>query len=280
MKVFKCFKLNFLQWRLHPKYALCGIYVVLRMWSIFMGMGEYVKAIGFPLHPWLFAFLPADTMHFATLILPFVLIISDAPFRNRQQQFVLQRTGKVTWVSGQLLFLFMTSVLYTFIIWVLSWLVVLPYTEWGMDWGIALNTAAQTKEHAQYANVMLEYYAIKGATPLEATAWVAFSMIFVFFVMGEIMVLCNLWTKKGIGPAIVSAFVTLSMVLGYLKKTLFPREVVWISPVSWMDRSLMGQTGQNLPSYGYAAGMLIGLSILLGAVILLTIHKCNLETKG
>lgn len=279
MKILRCCKLNFMQWRIHPKYALCAAFLVLQMWHMLRGMGDYAEALSFPLHPWLFAFLPADYLHFVTLLLPFILIISDAPFRNRQQQFVLQRIGKTAWAAGQMLFLFLTSVSYTVGLWVLSWLFLLPHTEWGSDWGIAITTAAQTKDYLSYTNFIMEYYAIKGATPLEAVGWVAFSMIFVLFLLGEIMMLCNLWTAKGIGPAIVAGIVLLSLFLGWPSGLLFPRILVWFSPVSWMNRSLIGETRLNLPSYGYAAGMLIGLSILLGAIILLTIHKCNLETK-
>lgn len=278
MKIIRCCKLNFMQWRIQPKYALCAAFLILQMWYMFRGLGDYTKALGFSLHPWIFALLPADYLHFATLLLPFVLIISDAPFRSRQQQFVLQRTGKMTWICGQLLYLFVTCVLYTFIIWILSWLFLLPYTEWGSDWGVAIGTATQTDAHRAYSDIILEYYVIKGATPLEATAWVAFTMVAVLFLLGEIMILCNLWTAKGVGTAIVSAFVFISLFLSYLKGFL-PREWLWFSPVSWMDRSVMGYTRLKLPSYGYAAGMLIGLSILLGAVLLLTIHRCNLDTE-
>ena len=42
----------------------------------------------------------------------------------------------------------------------------------------------------------------------------------------------------------------------------------------------MGNSHQNLPSYSYAALMPIGLSIVLGLVILGTIHRCNLDTEG
>lgn len=120
------------------------------------------------------------------------------------------------------------------------------------------------------------YYIMKGTTPLAATAWSAFAMVFSLFLMGEIMMVCNLWTKKGIGPGIVSAFLLLDFFLGYLVGAI-PRELVWVSPLNWIDRSMLVHPDQNLPSFGYAVGVLLGGGALLGTIILLNIHKCNLD---
>ena len=54
--------------------------------------------------------------------------------------------------------------------------------------------------------------------------------------------------------------------------------MLWISPLSWLNRSLMGHTNRNLPSYSYAVGVTVGLSALLGVVLIATIHRLNLET--
>lgn len=49
--------------------------------------------------------------------------------------------------------------------------------------------------------------------------------------------------------------------------------------MSWLNLSLMGQPNQGLPSYGFAVGVTVGLSVLLGILIVGTIHRCNLETE-
>ena len=277
MKTLKCCKLNFMQWRLHPKYLLCLLFLVLNLWKMTHGFGAYSEALGYPIRPWLFALLPGSKMDFLLLMMPFILIICDAPFRSRQQQFVLQRVGKAAWIRGQLLFLFLACLIYALTIWVLSWLFLLPHLEWGKDWGAVIQTAAQLHEYSQYSNTNLTYEIIKGATPMEATLWVFFSMVGVCFLLSEIMVLCNLYLQKGIGVAVTSGFLLLAFMIRF--NSLARRLLIWISPVSWMDRSLMGHVNQKLPSYEYAALMILGLCLLLGAVILLTIHKCNLETE-
>lgn len=282
MKLLRCCKLNILQWRINPKYAFVALYMVLYMWYETQGFVAYGRALGYPVRPWLFPLLPCDPDNFIPIFLAFVLLISDAPFRNRQQQFILLRVGKRDWMGGQLLYILFTSVAFTAVLWLLSWVFLLPNLEWGADWGPVLTTTAVAGEQAEYyVPLVLSYGCMASATPLEATLWVAGAMIAVCFLLGEMMVACNLWAKKGIGAVVVAGFSILPLVISVLAYApRFTKQLLWISPVSWLDRSLMGNSHQNLPSYSYAALMPIGLSIVLGLVILGTIHRCNLDTEG
>ena len=70
------------------------MYMVLYMWYETQGFVAYSRALGYPVRPWLFPLLPCDPGNFVPIFLAFVLLVSDAPFRNRQQQFVLLRVGK------------------------------------------------------------------------------------------------------------------------------------------------------------------------------------------
>ena len=282
MKLLRCCKLNILQWRINPKYAFVALYMVLYMWYETQGFVAYGRALGYPVRPWLFPLLPCDPDNFIPIFLAFVLLISDAPFRNRQQQFILLRVGKRDWMGGQLLYILFTSVAFTAVLWLLSWVFLLPNLEWGADWGPVLTTAAVAGLQFEYnVPLALSYGCMVSATPLEATLWVAGTMIVVCFLLGEMMVACNLWARKGIGAVVVAGFSILPLVISVLAYApRFTKQLLWISPVSWLDRSLMGNSHQNLPSYSYAALMPIGLSIVLGLVILGTIHRCNLDTEG
>mgnify|MGYP001500300836 CR=1 FL=1 len=236
MKLLRSCKLNILQWRINPKYAFVAMYMVLYMWYETQGFVAYSRALGYPVRPWLFPLLPCDPGNFVPIFLAFVLLVSDAPFRNRQQQFVLLRVGKGAWIGGQ----------------------------WDYN-----------------APLILSYGCMTSATPLEATLWVAGVMIAVCFLLGEIMVVCNLWARKGAGAVVVSGFSILPLVISvFAYAPRLTKRLLWISPVSWLDRSLMGNSHQNLPSYTYGALMPIGLGIALGLLIIGTIHRCNLDTQG
>ena len=130
MKLLRSCKLNILQWRINPKYAFVAMYMVLYMWYETQGFVAYSRALGYPVRPWLFPLLPCDPGNFVPIFLAFVLLVSDAPFRNRQQQFVLLRVGKQRWIAAQLLYLLFLSVLFTVFLWVLSWVFLWPNLEW------------------------------------------------------------------------------------------------------------------------------------------------------
>lgn len=281
MKLLRSCKLNVLQWRNSPKYVIVLLYMILYMWYITHGFVDFGRELGYPVRPWLFPILPASPENFIPVFLAFAFLVSDAPFRNRQQQFVLLRVGKGAWIGGQLLYVLLSSVTFTAVLWLLSWIFLLPNLEWGDDWGAVLTTAAVLEGQGAYTPLQVVYGCIKGISPTVATLWVAGVMVAVCFLLGMIMVLCNLWTRKGVGAVVVCGFIILPFLISIFAHTpYFQKRLLWISPVSWLDRSLMGNSHQNLPSYTYAAWMPIGLSIALGLLITGTIHRCNLDTQG
>ena len=93
------------------------------------------------------------------------------------------------------------------------------------------------------------------------------------------MTACNLWLKKGTGAIITSALVGISLIPEYF--TIDPgiiKMTIWFSPISWLDRSLMGNSSQNLPSYAYGIWAPALIGILLTAFLILTIGNCSIDT--
>lgn len=278
MKILRATRINLFRWRNDPKYLAVALYIVLYMWQCLHGVCDYARELGAPIHPWILPLLTAPRA-LCPLMLGFVLLISDAPFRNRQQQFILLRTGKRAWMGGQILYLLLLSVVFTGLIVLLSWIYILPEIQWSTDWGSFLITVVIDGLPGKYGNLGSKYGFIKGITPIEGMLWVGIIMIFVCFLLGLIMLLCNLWVGKGVGTTIVSAFVLLPGIIDlFSHQPNFYRYMVWISPLSWLDRSLLGHTGQKLPSYTYAMVMPIVLSLILVVIAMTTIHRCNLDT--
>ncbi len=179
------------------------------------------------------------------------------------------------------MYILFTSVVFTAALWLLSWIFLLPNLAWGTT-GARFDHHCRGRGQWDYnAPLILSYGCMTSATPLEATLWVAGVMIAVCFLLGEIMVVCNLWARKGAGAVVVSGFSILPLVISvFAYAPRLTKRLFWISPVSWLDRSLMGNSHQNLPSYTYGALMPIGLGIALGLLIIGTIHRRNLDTQG
>ncbi len=95
MKLLRSCKPNILQWRINPLNmplwpctwsSICGM----RPRGLWPTAGRW----DIPCAPGCSLLLPCDPGNFVPIFLAFVLLVSDAPFRNRQQQFVLLRVGK------------------------------------------------------------------------------------------------------------------------------------------------------------------------------------------
>lgn len=273
-------RLNFFRWRSEPKYLVAVLYLILYTYSRVRGMADYARALGSTITPWLLPFLPGSGASFVPLILAFVLLIADAPFRTGQQKFVILRTGKRAWICGQLLYLLAVSVGFTLLLWVLSWLWLLPELTWSRSWGAVLTTSALTGGHAEFGVYLnIKYDVMKNTDPIAVTAWCMAAMTAVCYLLGVIMAACNLWLKKGWGTIIVSALVLMSVIPSiFSQEPGMIKKLLWISPVTWTDRSLMGHVGQGLPSYSYAILAPLVLGTGLSIWLVKTIHRNDLET--
>lgn len=279
MKMLRTTRVNLLQWINNPKYIAVLLYMVLYMYQIIGNIGGYARELDIPIHPWIFPFLMRNGNIICPLMLGFVLLIADAPFRNHQQQFVLLRTGKRVWMSGQILYLLLLSFTFAVLLFLLSVIYTLPETKFSFEWGSFLTTIAISGLPGQYGTIDTSYSVIRNATPLEVSLWSATSLALVCFLLGMIMLLCNLWIRQGVGASIISAVVIMPMLTQYFQNTPYIyRYLTWISPMNWPDRSIMGYTGQNLPSYAYGIYMPLVLSLILVVIAMTTVHRCNLDT--
>lgn len=280
MKQLRIVKLGFLQWRQNPKYFVSVLFLIMFAYNRLNGMTAYARALGAKVTPFLFPFLPHWMITYLPLMLAFVLLISDAPFRTRQQQFVVLRTGKRAWISGQLLYILAVSIGFTLLLWVLSWIWMLPELDWSSQWGPVMTTAAMTGGYASYdVGLAIDYSVMKNTDPVTVTLWCMAATAAVCFFLGTVMTACNLWLKKGWGTVIVSALLAIGVIpQNNLSTPGLMKMFLWISPLSWTDWAKMGHTNVGLPSrsYGILAPLILGT--VLSIVLIATIHKCNLET--
>lgn len=280
MQAFRIAQLNFLHWKKNPKYSAAILYLILYSYNRLYGLGDYAASLGYSVSPWVFPFMPCMGSSFLPFMLGYVLLISDAPFRTRQQRFIIQRTGKRAWILGQLLYILAVSICFTLLMWILSWLWLLPHLEWNCDWGRVIRTASLNGIPGTFGVYMeIPYTIIKNTHPFEVMIWSIGSMIAICFLIGIIMAACNLWLRKGWGAIIIATLTAISLVLDGSAQNPGPiRYILWISPLNWMDYSLMGHTEQYLPSHAFAILCPALLGLALSILMFLTIGKCNVET--
>ena len=87
----------------------------------------------------------------------------------------------------------------------------------------------------------------------------------------ELQLVFAIITSILVGISLIPEYFTIDP--GVIKMT------IWISPVSWMDRMLMGNNNQNLPSYAFGVLAPALLGSILSMFLILVIGKRDVETE-
>lgn len=280
MKILRMTRINLMRWRDDPKYAVVAIFTIVQMWQRVGGMSDYAELLGTTIHPWVFPFLMHGGIVITPLLLSYVILIVDAPFRNRQQRYILLRTGKRTWLAGQIVYQFILSLSFSLLILVCSVVFMIPRLSFSLDWGDFLTTISLDGLPQAYGTLSPQYSVIRGNSALEVMLRVFTTFTFSCFLLGMIVMLSNLWLNKSVGPVIAMAFALMPTLSQVMQTTQYVyRFFSWISPFGWADLTLLGDKTLHQPSYLYAVLAPIIASGVLVAVAMLTIHKCDLDTN-
>ena len=281
MKILKCCKLNLMQWRIQPKFLLMLVFYLLhildRMWTFRV----FLQANDLKAAPWT---LPAllgynKGQWYLIAMLAFIFIICDAPFLNRQQQLVLQRVGKRQWISGQLLYLVVLSFLFALVTWLCTWVFLLPEVEWTTQWGVGIQSATRNlNSFAVRPGMIVESAVLKNWSAPGATAWVFLMQFLTGIFLGELVLVLNLWARRGIGVCIAIFLTVLSFTIRHFEGMAgYVKHLVFISPVNWTDLTMVGDAAEKQPSLLYCVSFLLIFIVGLATLAITTIHRCNLD---
>lgn len=278
MKLIKCCKVNFMQLRLRHKAWICPLLLTVLMAVFYAGYGPYANSLGYPhVAPWGVTGLPTVGVFYAVILTVFLLLIADAPFRTAQQQLVIQRIGKRGWLAGQLLFLFFLSLGFTVFLWLLSWIFYAPMVEWTSGWGRVLRTQSMYPP-SDYLFVRVPRDVTQNTDGLMATLWMLGIQVLVCFFLGCVVLLSNLWLRKGSGIFVAAVF---SFLHYYLRQNVnmlyFPKWLLWLSPVTWVDISVMGHPNMPTLTYGVITISLLCLISVFFSIGM--IHKYDVVAK-
>lgn len=198
-----------------------------------------------------------------------ILLYCDAPFFDRNQQFVFLRAGRTIWNFGQLLYIFVSAVLYLLLNVLVSILSCLPNLGFSFHyWGEAFWTMT---------SINIETVIVSPTFLLKYTPWQAFYhgllVIFLFTLfMGYFIYTLNLLFGKGIGVFAGSFIVCGSTVIDVLsywdqKATLSYLFPSFMTKIGYIDTDHIG----GYPSYHYVYAFfsisimsLIAISIAAG----------------
>lgn len=242
-------------------------------------MQKVAGLLGEKISMWIFPFLYIQFHTKVIFTLPVVLMFCNAPFTDRNQIFVYTRTGRAKWLTGQILYIFITSAIYYLFILFLTIISTVVTAEHSLKWGKTLYTIANSNiinvAETYYINVsnrILDFF-----SPLQATFFTFLTSWMSAVLLGLIVFFCNLISNtRFIGIFISSALVVWTVLVsngGF-------GEFIRFSPISWntLNNIDAGSMTSN-PSFTYCMCVYGGLITILIAGIFILGRKKSLDIK-
>lgn len=228
------------KWFSNPRYSILFIMLFILTWTTLNPVKNFCTYTGVRTNPLLFVFYSCNFIHQLLFMSGIIFLFSNAPFMDECELYVIQRSGRKSWVIGQILYIFMSSAIYFLILILMSILILAPYSTFGTDgWGKVINTLSQTNAAGQVnLGFMVPYKIIRLYSPFQAIflcfifEWLAASII------GMAMFCVNLLFKESLGIVIGSIVVGLDLLItNALPYTLYRFSPVSIGRLSIIDPS-------------------------------------------
>lgn len=267
--VFFCMKLNIRKWVSTPRIPVLCAAILAFGYGTTGGVEQVANRMGMRVSPWLLPHFFANPLMMCLFGFFTLFFYCNAPFFDRHSSFVMIRTGRNNWIWAQILYIIVSSVLYTLVWFLASLLPVLPRLSLTADWGdllyrIADGTANQVAD--QYG-ISLTYYVSDGVcrtfTGPQATLLSLLLLWLVTLFIGMLVFCFNLISGYNLGViatgvvSFMALFVSSPLVLMFLGEKPY-----YISPVSWCSLYSLDFAGTGrMPGVGFAIIVLIFLSV-------------------
>jgi hypothetical protein len=175
-------------------------------------INAFSLAVDIPTTPFAFAHIVNDYRCQLIILAGGVFLFSDAPFEKGNYMYFISRTGKLSWVLGQLLYIVTLSLVYVLFVLIIS---IVPFignidnaSVWGKIWGTLAKTDAGSQFNVQ---LIVTEHLIKTYSPISATMlslaleWACVAWL------GFLTLLFNKLTKSAAGTMLSGFFVLLDI---------------------------------------------------------------------
>jgi hypothetical protein len=212
--------------------------------------------------PWLFPFLTGQNYSKIFIFIGILLLFCDAPFIDKSQPYLIIRSGRRKWCTGQIIYVFGATLFYFAFMLILSILLNINHLEYNSDWGKVIGTIGNglALDFAS-RNVSINWTVINYFTPITAMFYSYLLLSLGGIFIGMILFFTNILTENKVFGFIIASFFVFLEFIG----KLFPK-ILWISPISWVDLNNIDLDGiSGKPNITY---ILVMFSILISALII------------
>lgn len=284
-KIFFCARVNFKKWSVTPRmYAILSIIIIFEYYTFF-GIHQIADYLGVNAAPWVFPFFMGHPSMFIIIGSLTTMFYCNAPFSDRYMPFLVIRIGRRNWIIGQLLYIYLSSFVYTACFLLLSVVMLIPRVQFTTEWGALLHTLSKSPmEVMKQAGTIISFMPVEELlallTPIQATvlAFILFWLVTAF--IGVLICCFNITVGKMSGIIIAGIFTCIAYFSAFLGTISIGKWLYYISPISWGCISYLDwyNTGA-IPSPTYAIICLLSAIVLMSIISVIIFCKKDLEIQ-
>lgn len=240
------------------------------MWNALLPLREFIILAGVKATPYLLPFLFNDKFLCSLMFAGILLFFIDAPFYDKQQLFVIIRTGVTKWILGQVLYILCISIFYMCFLVMMSILILVPHITFDTNWNqIWITLAVTDAGYSLGIPFSVSTSIIYNYTPIYAMLLTFLLGFLICTFYGFCVWLLNLYFGKIISLVIVLASIVLVTRIKYL-----PSWVMYFVPSAWVDLSNLSQYASHRISITKAITILIvGILLLIIIIFIKTMRS-------
>lgn len=204
------------------------------------------------------------------ILLTLIIIVCDVHNMNQEKYYYIIRTGRKNWLRGDIYYIGLTTILYTFIILLCSILFFIPRIEFKNSWGKIIGTLAYTDAGQKFAELfIIPSKILESYDPIPAMLVTLLLMLLGLFFLSMLIYTLNMITKTKIaGICCAGALVLLCPLINNIGYPM----LFWFSPMSWMSiGSLASVQGEGYPTFLYGTFMYL----ILTGILLFILRSAN-----
>lgn len=210
------------------------------------------------------------------LLFGVVVLFCNAPFLDEQKLFLILRSRRKGWWTGEILYIIIGTAVYMSYLFLILCGIVLPCAGMQVGWGDSIMTAMAGSYEAystMFSGIRMPVDLLLRASPESSALYVFLVGWMVMCILGLLIYCVNLYTGKAwTGVALAAFVVVLDPVLLYTQNTYNTYRLL-LSPASWISMENLKQySGHGYLTVPYVAAAGIG-------TILVLVHLIHMKSR-
>ena len=200
MKADKVSNYNMRMLRENIRIPFILIIVMLYVMESLSAVLTFSRSVHIDITPFAFVFLVNNYKMQFMIAASAVILFCNAPFEDESYQYMISRTGKLSWGLGQILYILKMSILY---IACLSAAAIIPFMghiAWSNEWGKIWGTRGKTNAGAKFGvELYVSSNIIRQYEPVDALMTSVLLEFFCILCIGLLIYFGNKMTGKSVG---------------------------------------------------------------------------------